>query len=84
MKLFVIFQNDNNGWDAINTAVVVAPDEETARTMNPRTGERMTSKDWLENREDSSNWCSSSDQVKVKYIGEAADHMKQGVVCADR
>lgn len=84
MKLFTIFQTENNEWDTINLAVVVAPDEKTARIMNPGTGEPMTEQDWLDNKEDSPSWCSSPEHVIVKYIGEAADSMKQGVIVADR
>ncbi|MFA6125419.1 hypothetical protein [Sphingomonas sp.] len=38
MKLFLISQNQNYDYDTYDSAVVAAPDEETARLMNPRNG----------------------------------------------
>lgn len=35
MKIFLISQNDNRGYDTYSDAVVAAPDEDTARTMHP-------------------------------------------------
>ena len=35
MKLFLISQNENNGWDTYDSAVVAAEDEEAARRIHP-------------------------------------------------
>jgi hypothetical protein len=45
MKLFLISQEENNGYDTFDGAVVAAPDILTARNMNPRNGEPV---DWGE------------------------------------
>ena len=79
MKLYLISQTINNDWDTFEAAVVCAPSELTAQNMNPDSGEPMTDGDW-QNRFPS--WCSSPKEVTVKYIGEATDGIKQGVVLA--
>jgi hypothetical protein len=80
-KLYLISQEENVGYDTYDSAVVVAPDEETAKIIDPRNWGRdnifMTEEDW--NRPYSS-WCSSPDKVKVLHLGEATDDLKVGVV----
>lgn len=77
MKLFVISQSENRGYDHYDSAVVAAPDEETARYMSPFNGSKI-----MEWNQWCNNWCYSPDEVKVTYIGEAAEGIRQGVVCA--
>ena len=74
MKLFLISQNENNNYDTYDSAVVTAPDEETARRIDPSTGRLMHN--W------GSVWCSAPEVVDVSYLGEAAEGTEQGVVCA--
>ena len=69
MKLFRISQDENSDYDTYDSAVVAAPDEQTAREMNPSTYKY-------------SEWCSSADQVTVKYLGEATEGIEQGIICA--
>ena len=76
MKLFLIAQTQNEDYDTYDSAVVAAPDEETARQMDPATGKPM--EDW---RKDYNSWCNGPEHVTVRYLGEAAD-VEQGVVCA--
>jgi hypothetical protein len=78
MNFYLISQTENRFHDAFESAVVCAPDEETARNTNPRGG-AMTQKDWDAT---CSEWCKSADAVAVKYIGEALNEIKIGVVCA--
>lgn len=77
MKLFLISQEQNNDYDTYDSAVVAAPDEETARQMNPGTGKPV--KDWSKRY---SSWCYGPEHVIVRQIGEAAADVEQGVVCA--
>lgn len=80
MKLYRISQTENVDYDTYDSAVVAAPDEHTARIMNPATGEEKT--EWLRENNPFEEWCYSPDQVTVEYIGEAAEGIKQGVICA--
>mgnify|MGYP001618598535 FL=1 len=78
MKLFLISQDQVSGYDTYDSAVVAASDEGTARNMNPSgDGEPM---EWC--RHSFSSWCSGPEHVVVRYLGEAAEDVEQGVVCA--
>jgi len=79
MKLYLISQTENQDYDTYDSAVVCAPDEETARNTNPCGGGQMTENLW---KRDFSTWCRSAKSVTVQYIGEAADGVEIGVVCA--
>ncbi len=73
MKLYIISQDENNGYDTYDSAVVCAENEEEARNIDP------SGQNWRENW---SEWCSSPNQVEVMYIGEAAPEVEKGVVLA--
>lgn len=80
MKLFLISQSENDGYDTYDSAVVCAPDEETARRMHPGGKpddywDGLCNKGWAD-------WCSTPERVMVKYLGEAAPETKLGIVCA--
>ena len=79
MKLYLISQTENGHYDTFDSAVVCADDEETARNIHPRTGEPVTSEQWADLY---SCWCSSPLEVAVKYLGEAAEGVEAGIVCA--
>lgn len=75
MKLFLISQNENIGYETYDSAVVAAPDAEIARCMHPCHGE-------MQNFKNSTTWCSDRKHVQVEYLGEAADGILEGVICA--
>lgn len=77
MKLFLIAQGQNTDYDTYDSAVVAAPDEETAKQMNPANGKPMN--EWGRAY---SAWCSGPEHVTARYLGEAADGVELGVVCA--
>jgi hypothetical protein len=77
MKLWLISQDSNEGYDTYDSAVVCAPNEEAARFIHPGSGE-FNSHPWEINY----TWCKSPDQVTVKEIGLAHPSMPQGVVLA--
>lgn len=77
MNLYLISQDENTDYDTYDSAVVAAPDEETARHMDPATGEAVQRWEYQFN-----GWCSSPIAVKVELIGKAAPHIRQGIVCA--
>lgn len=82
LHLYRISQIDNEGYDTYDSAVVCAPDEETARCMNPHTGEIMTSPEEWESGLCSSVWCKSPEHVRINYLGKADNSLKQGVIVA--
>ena len=73
MKLYLISQDANSEYDTYDSAVVRAPDAETARGMSPNNGLPM---DWSKSDE----WARSIDQVNVQYLGEAIPGSEQGLV----
>ena len=88
MKLYRISQDVQSGWDTYSDAVVVAPDEDTARTIHPDSMDEGFD-GWPFNSNASHlryfrrNWATTPDQVEAEYIGEAAEHLSQGaVICA--
>ena len=76
MKLYRIWQEVNNGYDTYDSAVVAATDEEDARSINPESI-RFDDYELI----DSSLW-TERENVKVEYIGEAADNIERSVICA--
>ncbi len=76
MNLYLISQTVNKGYDTYDSAVVAAPDVESARQMDPSGYGAMK---WEER---SGLWAYDSEQVKVELIGVAAPFTKEGVICA--
>lgn len=70
MKLYLISQEVNNGYDTYDSFVVCASDEEDARIIYPLDDHSIGY----------GNWVSSPDDINVKFIGEAAPEIKRGVV----
>ena len=73
MKLYLISQDENAGYDTFDGAVVCAETVEEAKTIHPS----ENNNDWGEMF---SSWCSSPEKVLVEYIGEACETQKKGVV----
>ncbi len=77
LHLYILDWPGSSGVDCYTDVVVAAPDGEAAVLMHPR-GDAV---DWeLEYRR--GYWARSPDQVTVKHIGEAADHICPGIVSA--
>ena len=66
MKLYRISQTENIGYDSYDSAVVLAKNFIDAKNTNPRTGQQMRLRDWVDNY----CWCSKLEDVKVEYLGE--------------
>lgn len=71
MKLWLISQTVNRGYDTYDSAVVAAADEMAARLTSP-------SGEWLITH----GWCVAPDQVTAKYIGDAKEGQQAGVILA--
>ena len=80
MNLYLISQEENDGYDTYDSAIVAAIDENTARYINPRTGDII--KNFYENFKINGDWCTDLKFVKCNLIGYAEDHVKQGVILA--
>ena len=80
MNIYHISQTVNTDYDTYDAAVVCAPDEETARSLNPDTGKPMTDADWRNGLHDA--WVSSPSDVRVRYLGPADPSVKPGLVLA--
>ena len=78
MKLYLISQKANIGYDTFDSAVVAAPSVDVARNIDPCTWNDNRLVDWPEKDAEDS----SPDQVSVVLIGQAKPGTKQGVVCA--
>lgn len=78
MKLFLISQDENRDYDTYDSAVVCAPDAESARLIDPagQGGSMAKLKSGY------SSWCSSPDKVHVQLLGDAISELPVGVVCA--
>lgn len=73
MKLFLLTQNDNRGYDTYDSAVVCATDSEMARRIHPGCGFGEFG---------CGDWATKPENVEVTYLGEADDTVKAGVICA--
>jgi len=89
MKLYLISQNVNNGYDTFDSAVVAAESEQEARETFPdnnsewRTYELDEDGFWVdEDGENPMEWAENASQVSVKYLGEAAEGTQSGVILA--
>jgi hypothetical protein len=77
MKLFLLTQRDNTGYDTYDSMIVTAPDEGMAVSMNPY-GETYPTEGW----DLSGSWARRPDYVRCEYLGEASEGSATGVVLA--
>lgn len=90
LKLYLIYQSQNVGYDTYDSAVVVAENEDEARDIHPSDSVKNYS-DTKDLPYDSTgrwdymfgSWAKSPEYVTAEYIGEASPHLKKGtVVCS--
>jgi len=77
MKLFLISQTVNDGYDTYDSAVVAAVSPQAAILIHPYKG---TWPDWA--NENYPCWADKPEQAKAVYIGRAKTGTKAGVICA--
>lgn len=73
MNLYLLSQDENNGYDTYDSVVVAAKSENDARNIKPDGsvwGARYSA------------WCPSPDDVTVQLIGKAVKGTTQGIICA--
>lgn len=77
MKLYLISQTKNNDYDTYDSAVVACFSENEARAIHPRGGD----KEWWNDKFAVTSWALPG-QVNVQLIGDAAEDITRGVICA--
>ena len=79
LNLYLLTQDDEEGYDTWDSCVVAAEDEHKARLIHPREA-------WSKNSGwgsgDLSGWAHKPENVKVLFIGIAASDIEAGVVLA--
>jgi hypothetical protein len=75
MKIYKISQNERNGYDTYDSAIVVAENEIAAANILPSEYAKFTNNSY-------STWCSSPLKVTVVLVGEAAEGIESGVILA--
>ena len=75
MKLWIISQHQNNGYDTYDSAVVAAETESDAKMINPSDGNDIKPDPY-------SDWVGEPNAVQCEYIGEAKDGTQKSVICA--
>ncbi len=78
MKLFLISQTENEGYDTYSDAVVCAESEEDAKKIHPSD---YKDEEVTEEEEKYGTWTTLSN-VDAEYIGEAKEGSERGVVCS--
>jgi len=93
MKLYLLEQTVNNGYDTYDSCIVCAESEEEAKRIHPSNYYECGENDhWYFVRSDDtkidegenpkfSEWCAIKD-VQVEYLGEAKKGSKKGVIIA--
>lgn len=79
MNLYLLSQNERNGYDTYDSCVVCAESEDEAKRIHPREQNECFHG---RNNWQSETWASYPENVTCKLIGTAADNVKKGVVCA--
>ncbi len=91
MKLFLISQSENDGYDTYSDAIVYAEDEAEAKKIHPNGSydyeEKTNDNPYSEKDEyikadcDYGTWVKKK-FVSVEYLGEAKEGSERGVVCS--
>lgn len=98
MKIYLISQDINNGYDTYSDAVVIAENEEEAKRIHPykeifseiyydedkqQFWNKYSNSDEVYLMEDEyGTWTNDLSKINVELIGEAKEGREKGVVCA--
>jgi hypothetical protein len=95
VKLWLIYQDQNNDYDTYDSAVVAADTEDAARRTVP--GKEFGDYDWTSTglllvktwgskemmiADGYTSWITDLSHVQIDYLGEAVEGTEAGVVCA--
>ncbi len=70
MKIYLLEQDEVNGWDTFDNCVICAEDEQTAKELSIL----ELSYGWVK--------LAQIDKINIEYIGEAKEGSEKGVVCS--
>ena len=79
LKLYLISQDVNDGYDTFDSAIVAAISAHQATFIHPGDYRKLWP-DW--GNDNYPTWAKKPEQVTVKYIGKAKVNTKSGVICA--
>jgi hypothetical protein len=81
LKLYLLCQDENDGYDTYDSCVVAAESEEEARKIHPSPG---YSKNWweLELGKLYATWATKLENITVRCIGDADNKIEKGVIIA--
>jgi len=75
VNIYLISQNDVDGYDTYDSAVVIAKSEDAARNIHPGNGKPLSADTW-------GTWTTDPTKVRVELIGLAKPGSEQRVVCS--
>ena len=78
MKIYLLSQDDNTGYDTYDSCVVCAVDEADAKSINPD----GSIKPFTKAQSYFKTWANSPESVHCEEIGIANDSYAKGVICA--
>jgi hypothetical protein len=80
LKLYLLTQNDNNGYDTYDSCVVCAKDEKEAKKISPEGGIFVEAEGkkrfWY------TSWAKKASSITCEEIGTANENQKKGVILA--
>lgn len=86
MNIYLVSQNDNDGWDTFDSFVCYAPNEEVAKKMLPNVGVLLKPNEYWnkDGKHDNkySTWAMNINSITVKLLGSNAEITESGVILA--
>ena len=76
MKLYLLTQNDNTGYDTYDSCIVCAENEQDAITISPDEYHK------IEDKYQYTSWAREVSSITCEEIGEANEKQVRGVVLA--
>jgi len=80
MKLYLLTQTENRGWDTFDSCVVCAVDVKDASIIHPSISYGAEFTPDCPNWDSNDDWATSPDGVVVTYLGKADTKTKRGVI----
>ena len=71
MNLYLLEQDENNGWDTFDACIVASRSEQQARLIRPDTGFDDLGTQWVK-----------PEDVKVTLLGTALESVEPGIILA--